>query len=108
MSQTCQQQSFRFLAANGAVVARQCNDELSKCAGLSVDIDLAAMLLDNDIMCHRQAEPCPFPGWFGGEEGIEHLRSHFGRDAGAVVANPDFVRFALASYRGIKPIRDKV
>src|SRR6516164_1379488 len=127
MSVLGQRQSFRFLAADGAVVARQGNGELSECAGLGVDIDAAAMLLDNDIMCHRQAEPCPFPGWFGGEEGIEHLRSHLGRDAGTVVANPDFdrfaevpggrtqdrlegviIRFGLASYRSIKPIGNKV
>ena len=48
------------------------------------------MLLDDDVMGHREAEPCSFPSRFGREEGIEHLFSHLGRDAGAVVANPDF------------------
>src|SRR6516164_2058079 len=121
------ERSFRPLALGNAVVARQSDDELGKYARLSLDVDPAAVLLNNDVMCHRQAEPCPFPGWFGGKEGIEHLRSHLGRDAGTVVANPDFdrfaevpggrtqdrlegviIRFGLASYRSIKPIGNKV
>ena len=52
------------------------------------------MLLDDDVMRYREAEARPFSAWFGGEEGIEHLFLHFRRDAGAVVANPDFDRFA--------------
>ena len=48
------------------------------------------MLFYDDVMGHREAEPCPVSGRFGGEEGIEHLFSHLGRDAGTVVANTDF------------------
>ena len=81
--------SFRLLASGRTVVAWQGNDELGEFAELGLDVDPAAMLLDNDVMCHREAEPGPFPGRFGGEEGIEHLFSHFGRDAGAVIANSD-------------------
>ena len=43
--------------------------------------------------------PVPSPGRLGGEEGIEHLLLHFQRDAGAVVADPDFHLVAEA-FRG--------
>src|SRR5579871_511741 len=80
----------RLLIDDGAIAARQCNDELGKCAGFSLDVDPAAMLLDNNVMRHRKAESCSFPGRFGGEEGIEHLLSYFGRNPAAIVANSDF------------------
>ena len=57
---------------------------------LGLDIDPAAMLLDDDVVGHREAEPGSFSGRLGGEEGIEHLLPDLGRDAGAVVANADF------------------
>jgi transposase len=47
------------------------------------------MLLDNDVVTDREAEPGAFPGGLGREEGIEHLVFYLGRNAGAVVANPD-------------------
>src|SRR5262249_42178167 len=87
-------QSFQLLARGSAVVARQGNYELSKHSGLSLYIDLTAMLFDNDVMGHREAEPCSFASRFGCEEGIEYSFSHLGRDAGTVVANPDFDCFA--------------
>jgi hypothetical protein len=85
------------------------------------------MLLDNDVVGHREAEPCPFSGRFGGEEGIEYLFSYLGRDASPVVANSDFdcftkisggdgedrlkclvTRLALSPSRCIKAIRDQI
>src|SRR6201990_120516 len=72
-----------------AIVARQRDDELGKNAGLGFDIDPAAMLLDDDVVSHGEAEPRSFPGRLGGEEGIEHLLPHLGRNAGAVVADAD-------------------
>ena len=85
------------------------------------------MLLDDDVMGHREAEPRPFPGRFGGEEGVEHFFSHFGRNPSAVVANPDFDRrakisggraedrlkgivacFDFAPGRGIEAVGDKI
>src|SRR5271170_3203974 len=86
----CQKQSSRLLDSDRAIVARLGDDELGKFAWLSLDVDTAAMLLDNNVMGHREAESCSFPGWFGGEKGIEHLLSHLGWDTGAVVANSDF------------------
>src|SRR4051812_28940553 len=90
----CQKRSFRLLTDDGALVARQGNDELGECAGLGLDINLAAVSLNDDVMSHRQAEPRSFSGRLGGEEGIEHLFPHVSRDAGAVIANPDFDRLA--------------
>src|SRR6185437_6100094 len=85
------------LTSGSTVAARQGDDELGKCAGLGLDINPAAMLLDDDVMGHRKAESRPLSGRFGGEEGIEHLFSHVGRDTAAVVANPDFDRLAEVS-----------
>jgi hypothetical protein len=55
------------------------------------------MLLDDDVMGHRKAQPRSFSGRLGSEEGIEHLFSDAWRDTGAIVANPDFDRLAEVS-----------
>src|SRR5205085_11676593 len=86
----CQKRSLRLLANDGALVARQGNDELGKCFGLGLDSDLAAMLLDNDVMSHGKAKPCSFPCRLSGEKGNENLFLYLRWDAGAVVANADF------------------
>jgi hypothetical protein len=114
-------------AGGNAVGARQCNDELGKDAGLSLDVDPAAVLLDNDVMGHRESEPRSFPCRLCGEERIEHLFAYFRQDAGAVVANTDFdclaevprgsaedwfkalvARFDLAPSRGIEAVGNQV
>ena len=69
--------------------ARQHDPEFGELAGLGVDLDRAGMLLHDDVVAEREAEAGPFAGGLGREERIEHLRLHLGRDAGAVVANPD-------------------
>ena len=68
------------------------------CVSTSID---AGMLLDDDVVAERQAEAGPFAGRLGREERIEHLLLHLGRDAGAVVADPDLdaVAEVLASRR---------
>src|SRR6516164_5691481 len=71
-------------------LARQRNDEFGKNAGLSIDINFAAMLFHHDVVAHRQPKPGALAGGLGGEERIEHLLPHLGRNAGAVVPNPDF------------------
>src|SRR5262249_45622335 len=58
-------------------------------SGGSVDIDRSAMLLDDDVMADRQAQPCPFARRFGGEERVEHALPHLGWNAVAIVTNPD-------------------
>ena len=47
-------------------------------AGLGINLDRPAMLLDNDIVTDGQAEPSPFSGRLRCEEGIEQLLLHFG------------------------------
>ena len=47
------------------------------------------MLLHDDVVAERQAEAGAFAGGLGREERIEHLLLHLGRNAGAVVADPD-------------------
>jgi hypothetical protein len=45
------------------------------------------MLFDDDVVADGQAKSGALSGWFGREEGIEHLLLHVGRNAGAIVAN---------------------
>src|SRR6202035_3071424 len=69
---------------------RQRNNEFGKCAGLGIDVDLAAVLFHHDVVAHRQAKSGALTRWFGGEKRIEHFLPYFQRDPGAVVADPDF------------------
>ena len=69
-------------AARGRTILK-----LGKFTGLSIDLDRPAMLLDDDVVTDRQAKTGAFPGRFGGEERIEHLFLHLGRNAGAVITN---------------------
>ena len=48
------------------------------------------MLLDDDVVTNGQAQPSPFTGRLCRKERAEQLLPHLGRDAGAVVAYPDF------------------
>src|SRR3974390_153685 len=48
------------------------------------------MLFHNDVVAHREPKAGALAGRLRGEERIEHLFLPLGRDAGAVVANPDF------------------
>jgi hypothetical protein len=45
-----QKQSFGLPTARSAIVARQGNDKLGKYPRLGLDIDPAAMLLDDDVV----------------------------------------------------------
>ena len=47
------------------------------------------MLLDDDVVTDREAEPGAFSGRLRREERIEDLLFHLGWNAGAVVADPD-------------------
>src|SRR6478752_152454 len=57
------------------------------------------MLFCDDIVADRKTEPRPFARWLGGEERIEYLLLHLGRDTSAIVANPDVHRAAEISRR---------
>src|SRR5204862_3030289 len=82
--------------------ARQDDGEFGELAGLGYDVDLSAMLLDDDVVGHRQPKPRALAGRLGGEERVEHLFLHLGRDAGAVVADADFYRVAEIFRRGLQ------
>ena len=60
------------------------------------------MLLDDDVVADGQAKPGAFSGRLGREERIEHLLLHLGRNAGAVVADPDLHAVAEVFGRGSK------
>ena len=69
--------------------ARQDDGELRVRARLGRNLDRPAMLLDDDVVAEREAEPGAFAGGLGGEERIEHFRLHLVGNAGPVVANGD-------------------
>src|SRR5713101_5201227 len=60
------------------------------------------MLLDDNVVTEGEAKAGPFTGRFGREEWIEHLVLHFGRNAAAVVANPDLDAVTEVPGRGSK------
>ena len=60
------------------------------------------MLLHDDVVSDGQAKAGALSGGFGREEGIEHLLLHFGRNAGAVVANSDLNAVAEVLRRSHK------
>jgi hypothetical protein len=60
------------------------------------------MLLDDDVVTDREAKPGPFSGRLGREERVKHLLLHLGRNASAVVADPDFDAVAKVFGRGSK------
>ena len=69
---------------------------------LAVDLDRAAMLLGDDVVADREAEPGALAGRLGREERLEQLVPDLGRDAGAVVAHPDLDRLAEIARRHLE------
>src|ERR1043166_2594742 len=67
----------------------QDDDELGVASLLALHSQLAFVLLDHAVVGDRQTQPGALPGWFGGEEGVEDLLAHGGRDAVAVIADSD-------------------
>jgi hypothetical protein len=60
------------------------------------------VLLGDNVVTERETKAGSFAGRLGREEWIEHLFPHFGRDAAAVIANPDLDAVAEVSRRGGK------
>jgi hypothetical protein len=77
-------------AGNGGRRTRQNNPDFREFAGLRIDLDRAAVLLDDDVVTNRKAEASTFSGWLSREEWIEHLLLYVGRNTAAVVVDPDF------------------
>src|SRR5215471_13580482 len=67
--------------------ARQDNPDFGELAWLRINLDRAAMLLDDNVVTDGEAEAGPFSCGFRGEERVEHFFFHARRNAGAVVAN---------------------
>src|SRR5437016_12595696 len=76
--------------------ARKDNPDFGELTGLRVDLYRPAMLLDDDVVADGEAEARAFAGGLRRKERIEHLFLHVRRDAGAVIANPDFHTIAKA------------
>ena len=74
--------------ADAAVRGRTILNSVNSPGVVSTSID-AAVLLHDDVVTHRKAESGAFARRLGGEERIEHLVPDLGRNAGAVVADPD-------------------
>src|SRR5215475_7230122 len=106
---------------------RQDDAELGELAVFRVDVNRAAVLLDNDVMADGETKPSSLTGRLSREERIEYLFQHAGRNAGAVVTNPDLYAVTevlrrcrkgrlvahatillLALGRGIEAVRDEV
>src|SRR6478735_8434687 len=87
-------------SGNGTGGARQYHSDFRKFARLGIDLDRAAMLLHDDVVTDREPKPCALSGGFRREEWIEHLLPDVGRNAGAVVADPDFNAVAKVLGRG--------
>src|SRR3954451_16610705 len=90
--------SLSFARGGGA----KDNPEFSEFAGLSVDLNQTGVLLDDDVEAQRKPETGAFARRFSSEEWVEHLLSHLGRNARAVVANSDFDAVTEVSGRGGK------
>src|SRR6187397_2644406 len=84
------------LSPRKRALARQDDADLGEGAGLRIDLDRSSMLLDHDVVADGEAEAGAFAGRLGGEEGIEDLLAHVGRNAGAVVADTDLHTIAEA------------
>src|SRR6516165_5890539 len=84
------------------VAPRQADRELGKCASLAVNCDRAAMLLGNDVVADGKAQAGTLSGRFRREERLKKTVAVFGRDAGAIVANPDLDSLAEIARRDLQ------
>src|SRR4051812_29837621 len=50
-----------------------------------VELNIAAVVLNDDLPAYAQPEPAALPDVFGREERVEYFRSNLGRNSGAVV-----------------------
>jgi len=106
---------------------RQTDRKFCEFAELAVDGDRAAMLLGNNVVADREAEPGALAGWLGRKERLEQFVPDLGRDAGAVGAHADLnlraevacrhlearlefrtIRLVAPSVGGVKAIAEQV
>src|SRR6516164_4172994 len=80
--------------------SRQYHPDFSEPPRHRVNLDRAAMLLDNDVVTDREPKPRALSGRLRREKWIEHLLPHVRRNTVAVVANPNFHAVTEALRRG--------
>src|SRR5262245_43678675 len=93
-----------------APTARQAYGEFGEGPRLALDLDRAAMLLRDDVVADRQAEPRPFAGWLGREKGLKQLGADLRLNARPVVAHSDLNRLTKfprgdRKYRSVVGVR---
>src|SRR5262249_34148898 len=69
---------FRPVPTGKALPAGQDDPDFGELAWLRMDLDRAAMLLDDDVVTYGEAKAGPFFCRFRCEEGIERLLFHLG------------------------------
>jgi hypothetical protein len=69
---------------------RQNDSELSEFARLRIDLNGAAMLLDDDVVADGETEAGAFASGLRCKEWIEYLFLHLQGHTSAIVADPDF------------------
>ena len=78
----------------------QNDPKFGELTGLRINLNRAAMLLDDDVVTNGQAQSGPFAGRLCREEGVEQLLLHLGGYTGAIVAYLDFDTVAEVLGRG--------
>ena len=94
----------RFPCVGGChlAAARQADGEFGELADPAVDRDRAAMLLGDDVIADREAQPGALAGRLRREERLEQLVAQLGANAGAVVAHRDLDRIAEVPRRHLE------
>ena len=82
------------LAGNGSRCSRQNDPDFREFAGLRIDLDRAAMLLDDDVVTNRKTEASSLSGWLSREEGIEHFLFDLWWNTNSVVTDLDLYTVA--------------
>src|SRR5262249_36071639 len=80
--------------------ARKNNADFGELAWTRIDLYRPRMLFDNDIVGDGEAKASALSSGFCREERIEHLLLYLGRNARAVITNPDVYAVAEVLRRG--------
>ena len=80
----------------------QSNGEFGELADPAIDLDRPAVLLGHDVIADRQAQPRSLTGRLRREEWLKQLVLDLRGNADAVVAYPNFDRFAEISRRDLQ------
>src|SRR5262249_46654809 len=87
----------QLIVSSSNCFARKNNPDFGELAGSRIDLDRPRMLLHDDVVSDGQAKASSLASRFCCEERVEHLFPYFGRNARAVVANPN-LNFVAKSF----------